>query len=211
MSNVFAPFGLRPAMHISGTIRPWAQGFIISGLALNIFQNAPVQISNAAGSGTGGLIPAPAGEVAIGTFQGVEYTLTADQRRHVANWWPASIVATDIVASYTRDPWLTYEIQGDGPIDQENMENQADWTLNDGTTPTGDTTTGFSKVALATATLVDGSGGTTTAGLRIIGVSQYIQNGWANLDTVNELFTIVNVEISEHQNVAVFRASGGGP
>lgn len=205
MSAILAPFGLRPALHISGVLRTW-NGTIISALAQNIFQYAPVQISNAAGSGTGGLIRAPAGEVAIGTFMGVEYTLTADGRRHVANWWTSGLVATDIVSYYTRDAWTTYEIQANGPIDQENLENQADWTTNDDTA--GNTVTGMSSVALDTATLVDGSGGggaSTTAGLRIVGFSQYVDNA------IGDAFTIVNVEISEHQNVAVFRASGGGP
>lgn len=202
MSTILAPFGLRPALHISGVVRPWS-GQIISALAQNIFQYAPVQISNAAGSGTGGIIRAPAGEVAIGTFMGVEYTLTADGRRHVANWWTSGLVATDIVCYYTRDAWVTYEIQANGAIDLENMENQADWTTNDDSA--GSTITGISTVALDTATLVDGSGGTTTAGLRIVGFSQYVDNA------IGDTYTIVNVEISEHQNVAVFRASGGGP
>lgn len=202
MSSTYAPFGLRPATHISGTIRPWA-GTIISGYASNIFQNAPVQISNTAGTGTGGLIVAPAGDRAIGSFQGVEYTLTADGRRHVSNWWAASIVATDIVAYYTRDAWVTYEIQANGPISQLDVGNQADWTLNDGTTPTGDTVTGMSKVALDTATLVDGSGGVETAGLRIIGFSNYVDNA------IGDAYTIVLVEISEHQNVANQTAYGG--
>lgn len=202
MSAISAPFGLRPIDHPSGVVRPYS-GTIISGLAQNIFQNAPVQISNAAGSGTGGLIRAPAGEVAIGTFQGVEYTLTADGRRHVANWWASGLVATQIVAYYTRDAWIVYEIQANGPIDQENVENEADWTTNDDSA--GSTTTGMSTVALDTATLVDGSGGTTTAGLRIIGFSQYVDNA------IGDAFTIVQVVISEHQEVTAFRASGGGP
>lgn len=210
MSATFAPFGLRPALHMSGTIRPWAQGTVASGYAANIFQNGPVQISNQAGTGNGSLIVAPVGERAIGTFQGVEYTLTADQRRHVANWWAASLVATDIVANFTRDPWTTYEIQANGQLTQTNIGNQADWTLNDGSTPTGDTTTGFSKVALDVATLVDGEGGVETAGLRIIGVSQYLQNGWYDAaDPTANPYPIVLVEISEHQNVANQTAYGG--
>lgn len=203
MSSILAPFGLRPSLHMSGVLRTWP-GTIISGLALNIFQYAPVQISNQAGTGTGGLIPAPVGERAIGTFMGVEYTLTADGRRHVANWWAASLVATDIVAYYTRDPWVTYEIQANGTINQNNLGNQADWTLNDGSTPTGNTVTGFSVVALNQASLVDGEGGVETAGLRIVGLARYVDNDYG------DTYTIVEVEISEHQNVANQTAYGGG-
>lgn len=206
MSDIYAPFGLRPIDHNSGTLRPYS-GTIISGLAQNIFQYAPVQVSNAAGSGTGGLIRAPAGEVAIGSFQGVEYTLTADGRRHVANWWASGIAATDIVAYYNRgSPGdMVYEIQANGPIDQENVQNEADWTTNDDSA--GSTVTGWSSVGLDTATLIDGSGGggTATAGLRIIGFSLYPNNA------IGDDFTIVQVVIAEHQETTAFRASGGGP
>lgn len=200
MSSILAPFGLRPALHISGIVRSWA-GTILSGYAVNIFQNAPVQISNTAGTGNGTLIVAPAGDRAIGTFQGVEYSLTADGRRHVSNWWTASLVATDIVAYYTRDAWVTYEIQANGPIAQSNLGNQADWTANG--SANGSTITGMSSVALDTATLVDGEGGVETAGLRIVGFSPYVDNA------VGDAFTIVTVEISEHQNVANQTAYGG--
>lgn len=200
MSSVSAPFGLRPALHISGTVRPWS-GTIASGYATNIFQNAPVQISNTAGTGNGTLIVAPAGDRAIGTFQGCEFTLTSDGRRHVSNWWAASQVATDIVAYYTRDAWVTYEIQANGSIAQSNVGNQADWTANG--SANGNTVTGLSSVQLDTATLVDGEGGVETAGLRIIGLSPYVDNAFG------DSFTIVLVEISEHQNVANQTAYGG--
>jgi hypothetical protein len=198
MSSVAAPFGLRPILSLSGTTRPWA-GTIASGYAANLFQNCPVQISNQAGTGNGTLIQAPIGERAIGSFQGVEYTLTADGRRHVGNWWASGLVATDIVAYYTRDPYQTYEIQANGSLAQSNLGNQANWTA-----PTaGSTITGISAVALDVATLVDGEGGVEVAGLRIVGLSQYIENAWG------DAFTIVNVEISMHQNVANQTAYGG--
>lgn len=199
MSSVAAPFGLRPILRLGGISQPWP-GTIASGYAANLFQNTPVQISNTAGTGNGTLIQAPAGDRAIGTFQGVEYTLTADGRRHVSNWWASGLVATDIVAYYTRDPYQGYEIQANGSLLQENLGNQADWTV----VTAGSTVTGISAVALDTATLVDGEGGVETAGLRIVGLSQYVDNAWG------DDFTIVNVEISEHQNVANQTAYGGG-
>jgi hypothetical protein len=196
MSTILAPFGLRPALHISGVLRTWA-GTIISGLASNIFQYSPVQVSNDAGNGTGGLILAAAGARAIGTFMGVEYTLTADGRRHVSNWWTSGTVATDIVAYYTRDPWITYEIQANGVVNQADLGNQADWTTND--TNAGSTVTGMSSVGLNQATLTS----TGNAGLRIVGFSQYVDNA------IGDAFTIVEVEISEHQNIADRIAYGG--
>lgn len=196
MSSILAPFGLRPNLHVSGILRTFA-GTILSGYATNLFQFAPCQISNDAGNGNGTLIAAAAGARAIGSFMGVEYTLTADGRRHVSNWWAASLVATDIVAYYTRDAWITYEIQANGSIAQADLGNQADWTTNG--SANGNTVTGISSVALDQATLTS----TGSAGLRIVGFSNYVDNA------PGDAFTLVMVEISEHQNIADRIAYGG--
>lgn len=196
MSSVYAPFGLRPNLHVSGLIRSFA-GTIVSGYATSIYQYAPVAIDNTAGGGNGTLTAAAAGGRAVGTFLGVEYTLTATGRRTVSNWWATGTVATDIVAYYTRDPWLTYEIQANGPIAQADLGNQADWTANG--SANGNTVTGYSTVGLDQATLTS----TGNAGLRIVGFSQYVDNA------IGDAFTIVMVEISENQNVADRIAYGG--
>lgn len=196
MSSILAPFGLRPNLHVSGVLRQFA-GTIASAFGTNIFQFAPVAISNDAGGGDGTLIPAAAGGRAIGSFMGVEYTLTATGRRTVSNWWSSGTVATDIVAYYTRDPWMTYEIQANGSIAQADLGNQADWTANG--SANGSTVTGMSTVALNQATLTS----TGNAGLRIVGFSNYVDN------TIGDAFTIVMVEISEHQNIADRIAYGG--
>lgn len=207
MSSIFAPFGLAPTLNQSGIIRPApTPGVIPSGFGTNIFLNAPVQIDPT--GGTGAVQPAPAlgaGSAApalanrlIGTFQGTEFTLTATGRRTVANFWASGTVATQIVAWYTRDPWLTYEIQANGPVAQTNLGNQASITANG--SPNGNTTTGFSTVALDVTTANSLVGPTSNPTffnqLRIVGFSQRVDNA------VGDAFTIVQVQISMHQDVA---------
>lgn len=52
---------------------------------------------------------------AIGVFYGVNYTDSLGEPRF-SKIWPASTVATDIVALVTDDPFRTYRAVGDGPI-----------------------------------------------------------------------------------------------
>ena len=178
MSSVSSPFGLKPAFHPSGILRQ-LQGTIASGFTSDIFQFAPIAV---AANGT--LVPAAPGSRAIGAFMGVEFTGT-DGRRRVGNRWEANTVGSDIVAYYTEDPYMIYEIQADGSIAQTEIGQQYDWSAQ-----TGNTTTGLSSVALDTATAA------ANAGLRIIGINPAPDN------VVGDSFTIVQVQISEHQYVA---------
>ena len=181
MSTTSQPFGLRPAFSPSGALRPTAYS-IITGYAANILQNQPVKI------GTNGTIEAAAiGDRFIGTFQGVEFT-DGDGRRRVSNKWIASTAATDIVAYVTLDPTIVYEIQANGSIAVTDIGKQADYTAITG----GSFTTGLSAMMLDTATLTD----TGNAALRIIGLSPGPDNAFG------DNFTIVEVQVSEHQNVA---------
>lgn len=181
MASVSRPFGLRPAFSPSGILRPTAYS-IVSAYGTTILNNQPVKI------GTNGTIEAAAiGDRFVGTFCGVEYTNTQG-RRVVDNKWIAGTVGSDIVAYVTLDPTIVYEIQADGPITVANIGSQADFT----TIGTGSTVTGLSTMQLATATLTD----TASQGLRIIGISSGPDNA------PGDAFTIVQVQISEHQNVA---------
>lgn len=198
----FNPFGLQPQLSPAGPGVRIAQyqGSIASGAAFNVFQNAPVQIDAATPSGNlilpTALGAAAAGAAAnriIGSFQGVEFTLTATGRRTVSNYWPASTVATQIVAWYTRDPTIIYKIQANGPVTAANLGGQASLTTNG--SGNGNTTTGFSTVGLDVTT-----GGsltqTSTNQLRIVGFDQDPNN------SPGDAFTIVQVQISMHQDVA---------
>jgi len=198
----YNPFGLQPVLSQTGPgVRPAPyQGSIASGAAFNVFQNAPVQIDAATPSGNlilaTALGAAAAGAAAnriIGSFQGVEFTLTATGRRTVSNYWPTGTVATNIVAWYTRDPWLTYKIQANGSVAAANLGGQASITTNG--SANGNTTTGFSTVGLDVTT---GSSLTqsSTNQLRIVGFDQDPNNA------PGDAFTIVHVQISMHQDVA---------
>jgi hypothetical protein len=181
MSTTSQPFGLRPAFSPSGALRPTAYS-IASGYSANILQSQPVKI------GTDGNIEAAAiGDRFIGTFQGVEFTDT-DGRRRVSNKWTASLAATEIVAYVTLDPTIVYEIQANGPIAVTDIGSQADYT----TITAGSTVTGLSALMLNTATLTN----TGNAALRIIGIASGPDN------FAGDNFTIVEVQVAEHQNVA---------
>ena len=181
MSSVSAPFGLRPAYSPSGVLRPAAYS-IASAYGSNILQGQPVKI------GTDGTIQAAAiGDRFIGTFQGVEFTDT-DGKRRVSNKWTSGTVASDIVAYVTLDPTIVYEIQANGSIAVTDIGKQADFT----TITAGSTTTGLSALMLDTATLTDSG----NASLRIVGIAPGPDNA------AGDAFTIVQVQIAEHQNVA---------
>lgn len=181
MSTVSAPFGLRPAYSPQGTIRPTAYT-IASAYGANILDGQPVKI------GTNGTLEAAAiGERFIGTFCGVEYTNTQG-RRVVDNKWISGTVGSDIVAYATLDPTIVYEIQASGSIAVADIGSQADYT----TIGTGSTVTGLSAMMLDQATLTNSS----NAALRIIGIASGPNN------TPGDAFTIVQVQIAEHQNVA---------
>lgn len=180
MSSTAAPFGLKPVYHPSGEIRPFTTS-ILAAYSTHIFQYSPVKLA------AGVLNLAAATDRAIGSFVGVQYT-DATGRRVFSNWWTGDANATDVMAWYTQDPWTVYEIQGTGSIAQDDIGEQADWSTND--TNSGSTVTGLSNVSLGTP-----AAGASN-GLRIIGIAQGPDNAWG------DAFTIVQVQISEHQNVA---------
>lgn len=181
MSTTSQPFGLRPSYSPSGVVRPTAYS-ILTGYASNILQNQPVKI------GTDGTLQAAAiGDRFVGTFQGVEFT-DSDGRRRVSNKWTASTAATDIVAYTTLDPTVVYEIQANGSIAVTDIGSQADFT----TITAGSTVTGLSALMLDTATLTNSG----NASLRIIDLAPGPDNAFG------DNYTIVQVQIAEHQNVA---------
>jgi len=113
---------------------------------------------------------------------GVEWTGT-DGRRRVGNRWIANEVGTEIVAYYTEDPYLIYEMQANGSVALLSVGAQFDFTA-----LAGNTTTGLSSTALDTA----GGAGTDA---RIIGVNPAPDN------VFGDAFTIVQVQLSDHQYV----------
>lgn len=185
MPSTASPYGLIPANHPSGVVRPFAMT-ITSGYASNIFQNSPVKIV-ASSTGEGTIAVAAAGDSFIGTFQGVEFT-DSDGRRRVSNKWTSGTTATEIVAYATLEPSIVYEIQANGSIAVSDIGSQADFT----TITAGSTVTGLSALMLDTATLTTSG----NASMRIIDLAPGPDNAFG------DAYTIVQVQISEHQNVA---------
>lgn len=191
MPSTASPYGLIPANHPSGVVRPFAMT-ITSGYGTTIYQNSPVKIiPSSTGEGTIAVATAGDSDGFIGTFQGVEFT-DSDGRRRVSNKWTASTSATDIVAYVTLDPSITYEIQSNDVLNVADIGKQYDFTA-----PAGNTTTGLSSQALDVASVVTSGG---TAQLRLIGIVPGPNNNWGDA-YVNAL-----VQIVEHQNVAVKNA-----
>lgn len=181
MPSTSAAFGLRPAFHPSGIIRPTAMT-IESGYNANILQFQPVKI------GASGTIEASSATAEIvGTFMGVEFTDT-DGRRRVSNKWTAALAATDIVAYVTTDPAIVYEIQADSSLVVTDIGAQFDFD----SITAGNTTVGLSQAMLDVASK-------TTSGnavMRVVNLAPEINNAWG------DAYTIVQVQISEHQYVA---------
>lgn len=183
MSATAAPFGIRPIYSPTGTVRPGPVGQIASGYATAIFQNSPVRIT-----ANGVFEAAAAGTRALGVFQGVELVDSTGQPMWRNQWVANTVLFTNTIARCyvtTNQPGLVYEIQGDAPVPLTGMGQQYDWTA-----LAGSTITGLSSVALGVSTAA------ANAGLRVIGLVGYPDNDWG------DLFTIVQVQFSEHQYTA---------
>jgi hypothetical protein len=186
MPSTASPYGLVPANHPSGVVRPFAMS-ISTGYSTTLYQNQPVAIDSASGN----IVAAAVGAAFIGTFQGVEFTDT-DGKRRVSNKWTASTAATDIVAYVTLDPSITYEIQSNAALAVTDIGSQYNTTA----ITNGNATTGLSSMALDVSTV-------TTSGvaqLRLIGIVPGPNNNWG------DTYVDALVQISKHQNVATINA-----
>lgn len=177
MASTSSPFGLRPVYSPSGVVRPTAYS-IAAAYATTIYQNQPVKLND------GNIEAAAVNDRFIGTFQGVEFT-DSDGRRRVSNKWVAQSGASDIVAYATLDPSIVYEIQSDATMTVADIGGQYDFTA-----ASGNTTTGLSSQMLGVSTIAN------NAALRVIGITPGPNNAWG------DTYVIVQVQISEHQNVA---------
>lgn len=186
MSTTSAPFGLQPAYHASGFVRP-AAFTLANNAAVTLLQYQPVKIST-----DGVVVPATVGDPFVGTFMGVEFT-DSDGRRRVSNKFIANTPATDVTAYITLDPAIVYEIQATGTVDITNIGNQFDF----GSITAGSTVVGLSQATLDISTVVTSG---ATAQMRVIGITPGPDNNWG------DNYTIVQVQISEHQNVATINA-----
>jgi hypothetical protein len=198
MSATSAPFGLRPAFHPSGLDRAFAlangiqavstTGNVSAGYATTILKGQPVKMDTA-----GYIVVAGTGDAFLGAFAGVEWTDSTGRRR-VSNYWPAneSFQVGSVIAYFYQDPIIVYEIQVDGSLTQAAVGDEFDIT-----NPTaGSTTTGLSQATLGTTAA--GSGAAKQC--RVIDLAPYPDNAWG------DAYTIVRVQISEHQYAGTVNA-----
>jgi hypothetical protein len=184
MSSTNAPFGLRAAYSPSGVIREMA-GTIVTGYASSLYTGQLVKMGT-----DGTLQAAAAGDASIGIFAGCQYQPTGAQRPVISPSWPANTGATDIIAYYTMDPYIVYEIQADGTVDQNEVGQQAN--ISNATANNG---LGYSTSTMDAATAASGN-----YQFRVVGIANGIDNA------AGDAYTVVQVQISNHQYVAVRNA-----
>lgn len=178
MSATLAGFGLKPAYHPSGVLRP-AIYPIATGYATGILTRQPVKLT------TAGVIEAAAvGDLFIGTFMGVSWK-DADGRQQFSPQWTASTAGTDIQAVVTLDAATIYQIQANATLAVTATGLQYDFAA-----ASGSTATGLSSMVLDVASTAN------NASMQVIGLNAAPDNAWG------DAFPIVQVRISEHQLVA---------
>ena len=179
MANKDAAFGLK-AIGKVGQNRD-AQGlseYSIAASATAIYQWDPVEML-----ATGTIGVAAAGDVLLGSLNGVFYTDASTNKPTWANHLEASNTATDIVGFVADDPYERFEVQSAGTVAQTNIGNCADIVYAAGSSPNY-----VSKVEIS------GTMAASAAQLKIIGVSKDPENnelGSANANvvvTINEHF-----------------------
>src|SRR6056300_1489393 len=131
---------------------------------------------------TGEVEVAGAGDVLLGSLNGVFYTDASTSKPTWANHLAASNTATEIVGFGADDPYERFEVQSNnaGASAQTDVGNNADIAYTAGATPNY-----ISKVELDDASLV-----ATTAQLKIVGVSKDPDNSDLASANVNWVVTI---------------------
>tara|TARA_R110002126_G_scaffold226521_1_gene371179 strand:- start:531 stop:1094 length:564 start_codon:yes stop_codon:yes gene_type:complete len=179
MANKDSAFGLLPIGKV-GQNRD-AQGlseYKIAASATAIYQNDPVK---ALAAGTIGV--AAAGDLLLGSLNGVFYTDSSTQKPTWANHLAAANAATDIVGYVSDDPYERFEIQSAGSVTQADVFQCGDIAYTAGASPN------FVSKTEISGTLVSGA----SAQLRILGISKDINNN----DTASANVNVV-VNINEH-------------
>jgi hypothetical protein len=188
MANVSEKFGLRPYRKLDGTPLVGAQNryTIASNYATAIYQGDMVKVvtsgnierhsaANDAGNST----------AVVGVFNGVFYTDPTTQKPTYKNYYPGSVVASDITAFVVDDPDAVFLVDADEAFTRADLyKNYAV------TNTTGVTQTGISKVQLD----VSNSGTTVSFVLQAIDISQDPDNSDTTTSNANIL-----VRINHHQ------------
>lgn len=183
MTATSSPFGFRVASQSSGGEIRNVAGFIDPANTTPIYMGDPVSLQ-----GTGYIAKTVPGvsNGLVGIFAGCEYTDASGQRQ-VRAYWTGEASATNIVAYYTMDPTIIYEVQADGPVSLANIGEQCTFTASTGTAVTGQ-----SNATLSASSLSSG----TASQFRVVGAFLSADNAFG------DAFTIVQVQIALHQFVS---------
>ena len=162
MANVSEKFGLRPYRKLDGTPLVGAQNryTIASNYGTAIFQGDLVQPTAA---GNIERHTANTSDAVVGVFNGVFYTDPTTQKPTYKNYYPGSVVASDITAFVVDDPDAVFLMDADEAFTRANL--YANYSV---TNTTGVTQTGISKVQLD----VSATGTAATFVVQAIDISQ---------------------------------------
>ena len=190
MANVSEKFGLRPYRKLDGTPLVGAQNryTIASNYGTAIFQGdlvEPLTTGNIQKHGAG------TSDAVVGVFNGCFYTDPTTQKPTFSNFYPGSIVASDITAFIVDDPDAVFLVDADAAFTRADLYKNYSVT-----NTTGVTQTGISKAQLD----VSASGTAATFVVQAIDISQDPDNS----DTGNANANIL-VRINNH-----FYRSGTG-
>jgi len=152
-------FGLRPIKKVgqndnNAALSEWS----IAASSALISHNDLCKIT-----GDGVILVSGDGEVNnVGSLNGAFYTDPTSNKPTWANYWPASVAATDAVAFITDDPYQMYEVMSNGSTFNQNQVGEcADVVSAVGTTP-----------LFISKTKISSSDSNTTAQLKILGMSR---------------------------------------
>ena len=184
MANPNAAFGLLPIGKV-GQNRD-AQGlseYSVAASATIIYFNDAVEMA-----ATGTITVAAAGDVLLGSLNGVFFTNASTKKPTWANNLAAANTATDIVGYVSDDPYERYEIQASStlPIASIFLNGNIHYTA-------GSTANYVSKVTLNTSQL----NANDTTQIRVIGVAKGFNNELLN-DTTYSTNVVVTAIINNH-------------
>ncbi len=182
MANVLEKFGLRPYRKLDGTPLVGAQNryTIASNYATAIFQGDLVQPTAA---GNVERHTAGTSDAVVGVFNGVFYTDPTTQKPTYKNYYPGSVVASDITAFVVDDPDAVFLMDADEAFTRADL--YANYSV---TNTTGVTQTGISKVQLD----VSATGTAGTFVVQAIDISQDPDNSDTATSNANILVRINN-------------------
>ena len=182
MSNQVEKFGLRPYRKLDGTPLVGAQNryTIASNYATAIYQGDMVE---PLASGNIQKHGANTSDAVVGVFNGCFYTDPTTQKPTYSNFYPGSIVASDITAFIVDDPDAVFLMDADATFARADLFKNYSVT-----NTTGVTQTGMSKQQLD----VSVSGVASTFAVQAIDISQDPENSDTSSANANILVRINN-------------------